>query len=155
MTQIQSNLIIGKKENISDQLLLLNPYQIPVLSLVGYGPAVTQTTYGWVEDKLSAMDDSVNGAALIGATSIVVVDGTLFRPDQVIRVGEELLLVTEVSTNTLTVTRAYGGTVAAAIADKAIVEIMFNIKDEGSDARDSKYKARVNLSNITWFGCAA
>lgn len=149
MAQIQSNLIIGKKENISDELLLLNPYQIPVLSLVGYGPAVTQTTFGWVEDKLNAMNDSTTASALIDAVSVVVATGTLFRPDQVIRIGEELLLVTAVSTNTLTVTRGYGGTTAAAIANAAIVEIMFNIKDEGSDARDSKYKARVNLSNIT------
>lgn len=149
MPQIQSRLIVGKRENISDELLLLNPYQIPMLSLVGYGQAVTNTTYGWVEDKLNVMNDQLNGAITNAATSIIVDTGDLFRPDQVIRVGEELMLVTAVSTNTLTVTRAYGGTTAAVGADNALVEIMFNIQDEGADARDSKYKARVNRSNVT------
>ena len=151
MAQIQSALIVGKKESISDQLLLLNPYQIPVLSLIGYGPAVTQTNHHWIEDKLNAMNSNANGSVLIGGTALIVDDVTLFRPDQVIAIGEELLLVTAVatSTSTLTVTRAYGDTTAAAIADNALIEIMFNIKDEGSDARDSQYKPRTDLDNIT------
>jgi hypothetical protein len=149
MPQIQSRLIVGKKENVSDELLLLNPYQIPVLSLIGYGTPVTQTHYEWIEDKLNAMKDQLNGALTDIATSVVVDAGELFRPDQVIRIGEELLLVTAVTTNTLTVTRGYGSTTPAAALDNAIVEIMFNIQDEGADARDSKYKARNNLSNIT------
>lgn len=149
MPQIQSRLIVGKKENISDELLLLNPYQIPVLSLVGFSSPVMQTTYGWVEDKLNSMNDIVNGAKTDADTTITVDTGTLFRPNQVIKIGEELLYITAVSNNDLTVTRAYGGTTAAAIADNAIVEIMFNLQEEGADARDSKYKARVNKSNIT------
>lgn len=155
MPQIQSRLIVGKRENISDELLLLNPYQIPVLSLVGFGSPVTNTTYGWVEDKLNIMNDQLNGALSNSATTVVVDTGDLFRPDQVIRVGEELMLVTAVSANNLTVTRGYGGTTAASALDNALVEIMFNLQDEGADARDSKYKARVNVDNVTRFGCAA
>lgn len=149
MPQVQSRLIVGKKEDIANRLLLLNPYQIPVLSLVGYGESVYNTTHGWVEDKLNAMSDLVNGSKLVGDTTITVDTGELFRPDQVIRIGEELLLVTAVSGNNLTVTRGYGGTTAAAIADNAVIDIMFNIQDEGADARDSKYKPRVNKSNVT------
>lgn len=149
MAQIQSRLIVGKKEDVSNQLLLLNPYQIPVIGLVGFGESVYNTTHGWVEDKLSAMTDQLNGALTNVATTVNVDDGTLFRPDQVIRIGEELLLVTAVSTNALTVTRGYGGTTAASALDNALVEILFNLQDEGADARDSKYKARVNKSNVT------
>lgn len=149
MPQIQSRLIVGKKEDVSDQLLLLNPLQIPVLSLVGFGQPVYNTTHGWVEDKMSAMTDQLNGPITNSATTVAVDNGSLFRPDQVIRIGEELLLVTAVSSNNLTVTRGYGGTTAASALDNALVEIMFNLQDEGADARDSKYKARVNKSNVT------
>jgi len=149
MGQIQSRLIVGKKEDISDELLLLNPYQIPVLSLIGFSTPVTQTAYGWIEDRLNSMNDQLNGALTNVATSVVVDTGDLFRTDQVIRIGEELLLVTGVATNTLTVSRGYGGTTAASALDNALVEIMFNLQDEGADARDSKYKARVNKDNYT------
>lgn len=149
MAQAQSRLIVGLKENISDELLLLNPYQIPVLNLVGFGPAVTNTQYGWVEDKLQAMKSQANGEKTNSDTTITVDDGSIFRPDQVIRIGDELLLVTAVSSNDITVTRAFGGTTAATIADNAIIEIMFNLKDEGTDARDGQYKPRVNLFNYT------
>lgn len=152
MAQIQSRLIVGKKENIDDELLLLNPYQIPLLSIVGFSTPVTQPTYGWVEDKLNSMSDQVNGAvADVAGTSVVVDDASIFREKQVIRIGEELLLVTAVNSGSkaLTVTRGYGGTTAAAIADNATVEVMFNLQDEGADARDSTYKARVNKENYT------
>lgn len=149
MGQAQSRLIVGKKESIVDELLLLNPYQIPVISLTGFASAVMNTTHGWVEDKLSSMADSLTADISNAVTTIPVADGTLFRPDQVIRIGEELLLVTAVAGNNLTATRAYGGTTAASALNGAVVDIMFNLQDEGSDARDSKYKARTNVENYT------
>lgn len=149
MAQTKSSLLVGKKENVSDELLLLNPYQIPVLSLVGFGGSVTQTRYGWVEDKLQAMKDQLSAAINNAVTTVPVDNGTLFRADQVIKVGDELMLVTSVSGNNLTVTRGFGSTTAASALDNAVVEIMFNLKDEGSAARESKYKARVNKFNYT------
>ena len=154
MSQALSRLIVGKKEDISDELLLLNPYQIPVLDLVGFSSPVMNTQYGWVEDKLQAMKDTVKiveGSA--GSSSITVNTPTIFRPDQVIKIGDELILVTAVNegTGVLTVTRGFGGTTTATspVAKDTEIEIMFNLKDEGSDARDSKYIPRVNLFNYT------
>ena len=80
MSQALSRLIVGKKEDISDELLLLNPYQIPVLDLVGFSSPVMNTQYGWVEDKLQAMKDTVKtveGSA--GSSSITVNTPTIFR----------------------------------------------------------------------------
>lgn len=149
MPQAKSNLIVGKKENISDELLLLNPYQIPVLNLVGFGQAVHNTHYGWVEDKLKSMSTVLTKAVTAIDTTVEVEDAAMFRPDQVIKVKEELLRVTQVSAKVVTVERAFGSTVAgtASIGDK--VEIMFNLKEEGSDARSGKYIPRESLHNIT------
>lgn len=149
MAQALSRLIVGKKESIVDELLLLNPYQIPVLNLVGFGTGIGNTQHGWVEDELQSMKDAVNGAKTSSDTTITVDTGALFRPDQVIRIGDEMLLVTAVSNNDLTVTRGFGSTTAANIADNAVVEIMFNLKDEGSDAREGKYVPRTNVFNYT------
>jgi len=55
------------------------------------------------------------------ATSIVVDDGTVFNVNDIAYAPStgEHMLVTAVSTNTLTVTRAFGSTAAAAVADNA------------------------------------
>jgi hypothetical protein len=96
-----------------------------------------------------ADETKVNGAKITTDTSIVVVDGSIFRANDVIKIGDELLKVTAVSTNTLTVVRAYAGTTAANVADQAKVEFQFSEGVEGADARAARYKARAQKSNKT------
>ncbi|MFF2890751.1 DUF5309 family protein [Paenibacillus sp. NPDC057967] len=74
-----------------------------------------------------------------------------FRVGAVIKIGEELLYVSAVNvgTKTLTVTRGYASTTAAAIANAAKVEFMFVEGTEGADARAARYKPRVRKSNLT------
>lgn len=150
MTTIKSNLIVGKKENISDELLLLNPYQIPVLDLLGgFGSAVTNTQYGWVEDKLQSMKDSITAQVAKGATTVPISSEEIFRVDQVVRIDEELMLITGVTGKNLTVTRGFGETTDSDHAINAEIEIMFNLQDEGSDARKANYIPRRNVFNFT------
>jgi hypothetical protein len=141
--------LIGKKLSVVDEVLLLNPHTTPMISLLGFGQAVTQTSHQWYEDELYNDESKVSGAQTNAATSIPVVDGTPFRAGHVVKVADELMLVTAVSSNTLTVTRAYGGTTAAAIADQAKIEVMFVEGSEGADARTARYKSRVSKSNNT------
>lgn len=149
MPQVQSKLIIGKKESVIDELLLLNPYQIPVTNFVGFGESVISTTHKWYEDKMDSFKDALSAGINDSVTTVPVDNGALFLPDSVIRVGEELMFVSAVNGNNLTVVRRYGNTTAAAALDNAVVEIMFNLKDEGSDARTSGYTPRVAVENIT------
>jgi len=149
MAKIYDASLIGKKQSVVDEILLLNPHQTPLLSLIGFGEAVTQTTHQWFEDEMVADETTVNGAKLVSDTSVVVVDGSIFRANDVIKIGEELIKVTAVSTNTLTIVRGYAGTTAAAIADGAKVEFMFSEGVEGADARAARYKARNGVSNYT------
>lgn len=151
MSKILSGALIGKKESVTDQILLLNPYQTPLISAIGFGESIAQTEHQWFEDSMFGTESKTTASALIGATDVVVADVEPFRINQVVKIGEELLLVTAVNigTKTLTVTRGYAGTAAAAIASGAVVSVQFVEGVEGADARAARSKARVRRSNIT------
>ncbi|MGP0579189.1 SU10 major capsid protein [Paenibacillus peoriae] len=151
MTKIYTPDLIGKKLSVVDEILLLNPHQTPLLNLLGFSDAVTQTSHQWFEDEIFGDESVVNGAKLVADTSVVVADAEPFRVGHVIKIGDELLFVTAVNagTKTLTVTRGYAGTTAAAIADGAKVEVQFVEGTEGADARSARYKARKPASNYT------
>lgn len=151
MAKIYDASLIGKKQSVVDEILLLNPHQTPLLNMLGFAEAVTQTSHQWFEDEMFNDESTVAGAKLVGDTAIVVADAEPFRAGHVIKIGEELLLVTAVNTGTktLTVTRGYAGTTAAAVADGAKVEVQFVEGVEGRDARDARFKARKPVSNKT------
>jgi Family of unknown function (DUF5309) len=149
MAKIYDASLIGKKQSVVDEILLLNGHQTPMLSLLGFGEAVSQTTHQWFEDEMIADETLVAGAVTNVATSVTVVDGSIFRTNDVIKIGEELLKVTAVAGNVLTVSRGYASTTAAAIADQAKAEFMFSEGVEGADARAARYKARVGKTNKT------
>jgi len=148
MTVLQ-NQIVGKKESVSDELLLLNPLQTPMLSAVGFGSAVSQVEHQWFEDKMVADVTTATATADAAATTITVADGSIFEPKHVAKVGEELVLITAVNGNDLTVTRGYADTTAAAIAANDEVEFQFVEGVEGADARKARYKGRTRVSNLT------
>ncbi|NYV67568.1 DUF5309 family protein [Bacillus sp. Gen3] len=151
MSKILSGELIGVRESVQDQLLLLNPHQTPFLAMVGFSTPTTQVEHVWFEDSMFADESTVNGAVAAALTDITVADVEAFRPNQVVKVGEELILVTGVDAvaKKLSVMRGYAGTTAADIADGAKIKVQFVEGQEGRDARDGRYKARVRKSNIT------
>ncbi|MBG9548521.1 SU10 major capsid protein [Cytobacillus firmus] len=151
MSKIYDSSIIGKKQSVVDEILLLNPHQTPLLNMLGFAEPVAQTTHQWFEDEMYGDESTVVGAKLVGDTEVVVADVEPFRPGHVVKIGEELLLVTAINagTKTLTVTRGYADTTPAAIADGAVIEVQFVEGTEGADARSARYKARKPASNIT------
>ena len=149
MAKIYNADLIGKKQSVVDEILLLNQHQTPLLNLLGFADAVTQTSHQWFEDEMINDETKVNGAVTNVATSVVVVDGSIFRANDVVKIGDELLKVTAVASNTLTVARGYAGTTAAAINDQTKVEFQFSEGVEGADARAARYKARAQKSNKT------
>ncbi|ABY46832.1 SU10 major capsid protein [Bacillus mycoides] len=141
--------LVGKKESVVDEFLLLNPLQTPMLSLVGFGQAVTAVEHIWFEDEMFAQESTATKEATATATEIEVADSEAFRKLQVVRAGDELILVVSVAGNKLTVARGYADTTAEAIAEGDVIEVMFVEGSEGADARDSRYKPRKRVSNIT------
>lgn len=152
MSKIYTQDLIGKKESVVDEILLLNQHQTPLLNALGFSEAVTQVEHVWFEDEMYADESTVNGGGspvTNSATTITVADSEPFRANQVVKVGEELIYVSAVSGNDLTVVRGYADTTAAQIADGATIEVQFVDSLEGRDARDARYKPRARKSNLT------
>lgn len=142
---------VGIKESVVDEMLLLNPHDIPLLSLLGFGQPVTNVKHEWIEDEVEQDETLINNASgyLATDTSIVVDDGSIFDVGYIIKLGDELAKVTAVSTNTLTVVRGYASTTAAALVDNQRVSFMFVEGVEGADARTARKKPRVRIDNIS------
>ncbi|RBP29584.1 MULTISPECIES: SU10 major capsid protein [Bacillus] len=149
MTNIYSNNLIGVKESVTDEFLLLNPLQTPMLNLLGFGDPVTNVEHVWFEDEMFAQEGALAKALTVDAAFIDVEETDAFRPKQVIRIGEELILIMKVEGEKLTVVRGYAETEVEAHEAGSTIEVMFVEGHEGSDARDSRYKPRKRVSNIT------
>lgn len=149
MSQITQNLIVGKKEDVTENVLLLSPAETPMLNLLGFGETVTQVEPTWFEDEAYGDKTKATATAAAAATTITVADGGVFEAGYVVKINDELLLVTTVAGNDLTVSRGYAGTTAGAVAVDDEVVFQFVEGKEGSDARPARYKARVPKSNFT------
>jgi hypothetical protein len=108
--------------------------------------------FSWHNDKLTDRFDAINNGAgyASGATSIVVDTGTKFTVDDIVYVPRtgELLLVTAIVTNTLTVTRGVGST-AAALVDNDPVYVVGTAAEEGALPRAAGSDNPTKVDNYT------
>lgn len=81
------------------------PTFVTVTGVFGY-----HHDYSRAWETVTTMTASINASV----TSVAVVDGTTLQPGALIRLGDEYMIVTAISTNTLTVKRGANGTTAAA-----------------------------------------
>ena len=117
-------------------ILLEDPAPLYVLTNAGgkRKVKVENPKIEFFDDADLAQTTTVNNTTdyAAGATSIVVTDGTLFAPRDVIQVAkaassgtlEELILVTAVATNTLTITRGFAGSSADTILAANTLKIL-------------------------------
>jgi hypothetical protein len=142
-------------EDVGDIVGIVSPYETPLLAHLGDPQrTATATVHQWLEDQLLPNTDVIDDASIAsatGETSFDVANGNRFRVgDQVQAQGSaEVMFVTGVSSNTLTVTRGYGGTTAEAIADEQVLQILGNAALEGDDAPAARFTNRVRQSNYT------
>jgi hypothetical protein len=138
-------------EDISDVITQNSRVETPFLDYLGDSPyAAKNTTHEWGEDDVLAESDLMNDSGGISNsdTSMVVTDGTKFLAGSVIQIDSEIILVTAVSTNTLTISRNYGGkTAAAAHDDASTIHIIAHVALEGDDAPTANHTARSRVSN--------
>lgn len=156
MSRIYTNQLIGVRQDVVDEIMLLNPYQIPLISALGLGGSndtdiATSTKHEWFEDQLFDTKAKATATATAADVAITVDSVEPFRVNLVIRHNDELMLVTAVDSNAkkITVTRGISSTSTGAIAAGDILEAMFVSGTEGADAREGRYKARIPVSNIT------
>jgi hypothetical protein len=141
ITDIQS---VRVKVDVSDKIYQYDPNANALTLLLNKARNKRKTTqylFHWLEKDRYPRFDAVNDATGLDAddTAMVVDDGTKFAKNMLLYLPatEERVYVTDVSGNTLTVTRGIG-TTAKAIADNAQVEIVSSAYVEGGDVGDPK-----------------
>jgi len=148
-------------EDVSDLIGIISPYETPLLDALGDPMReATSTHHEWLEDELLPNKDAINDSTYTDPaadTQFVVDNGGRFRIGDQIQVegSEELMLVTAISTNTLTVVRGYAGTTPEALADNQVINILGNAALEGADKPDLRFTNRVRCGNYTQIFTAA
>jgi len=144
-------------EDVSDLVAINSPHETPLLDALGDpARAARSTVHEWLEDALLPNTDTINDNSYGNAmtdTTFVVDHADRFRVGDQIRVSDlqEVMLVTGVDTgtNTLTVVRAYGGTLGNALYDNGEVIILGNAALEGDDASAARFTSRSRQTNYT------
>ena len=142
--------------DMSQDIALLDPNEAPFISFLKLAQKNVEVAssfkFEWMEDELGARWDAVNNGAgyAAGEVAIVVDDGTIFSARDIVKVPRtgEVLSVTSIATNTITVVRGFGTTAAAALVDNDPVVIIGNANEEGSGTRIIKSTAEVAKYNF-------
>ena len=142
-------------EDVSDLVGIVSPYETPLLNALGDPMReATSTHHEWLEDELLPNKDAVNDSTFSDPsadTDFVVDNGSRFRIGDQIQIegSEELMLVTGISTNPLTVVRGYAGTTTEDLADNQVINILGNAALEGADKPNARFTNRSRCSNYT------
>jgi len=148
-------------EDVSDVVSIVSPYETPLLDHLGEAPYAAQSTFHeWLEDTLNPNSDIIDDATWSDPASDASFDvehGSYFQVGDLVQGqgSSEVMLVTNVSSNTLTVVRGYGGSSAESLADNQVLNILGNAALEGADAPDARFTNRSRLGNYTQIFTAA
>ena len=140
--------------DMRDKIFLLEPSAAPLtLLLAKMGKQVAKNPkFEWIEDEAMPITDTVNGTfTTTTLTSILVDNGSYFATNSTVQnpATGEVMRVTGVATNTLTVVRGYGSTAEAAIGDGATLIILGGNAAENADAEAARQVKVANKYNYT------
>jgi len=154
----------GVAEDVSGLVSIISPFETPLLAALGDSqfPA-TNTLHEWVEDELSPNSLVLGGGiAATGASATVGINGGLARyvqvgallqaPDASIQAGQttpELMQITQIVGNTITVTRAFAGTTQAALNSGDSLTVVADAALEGADVTMDTSRSRIRKGNYT------
>ena len=147
------------RRQITDAISLIDPADTPAIEQLGgldgasgkftfvNGP---HTLMEWLEDTLSPLTDQLDGSLTSVATAVTVDDASKFQEGHILLISTEQVWVSAVavSTDILTVTRAYGGT-QVTMADNLAVEIIGMARLEGDESDDIAFTDRPVGMNYT------
>jgi len=143
-------------EDVSDIIGIVSPYETPLLAHLGDPKrAATSTVHEWLEDSLLANTDTINQGSFSpnanDATSITVTAGARFQVGDLMRPGNapEVIQVTVVAGNVLTVVRRHGNSPASALSNGLRLTILGNAALEGADALAARFTSRARRQNYT------
>jgi hypothetical protein len=155
-----ADLTTGTVVNMDEAIYMISYADAPMTNGVnsdGYQvlprQSVDQVQFSWLDEERLTPVDALNGAvASAGDTSWVVDNGSKFQVGDLVRAdGEsEIVRVTAISTNTLTVTRSFGSVAAATtVADNTVLRILGTVLAEGSDPGTARSADRASRTNYT------
>ncbi|NUQ35053.1 MAG: DUF5309 family protein [Planctomycetaceae bacterium] len=141
-------------DDVSDLIGLISPFETPLLDAIGDARNFARSTrHEWLEDRLNPNSSAINNGAGYSASDTVftVDDGSVFRIGDLIRPNgsDEVMQATASTMTTVTVTRGYGGTTAAALADNQELTVIGHAALEGEDAAAAVAQIRVRKENFT------
>jgi hypothetical protein len=136
---------VAVKPDVHDQLVMVRPRAAPFVVLTNKlrsAKPTTQWTAHWLEKDEMPRVARVSGAVTLGATTINVVagQGTRVPVNGLLknRTTREIVLVTAVSTDALTVVRSIGGINAATMDDGHELEILSTAHEDGAASQAAK-----------------
>ncbi len=148
-------------EDVSDLVGIISPYETPLLDALG-DPLreATSTHHEWLEDELLPNKDAINDDTFTDPdadTQFDVDNGSRFRVGDQIQVegSAELMFVTVVNGNTISVMRGYGSTTPENLADNQVINILGNAALEGADKPGVRFTNRNRCGNYTQIFTAA
>ena len=148
-------------EDVSDLIGIISPFETPLLNALGDPLREAHSTcHEWLEDSLMPNKDAIDDSDFTDPdvdTQFDVENGNRFRIGDQIQIegSRELMLVTAIASDTLTVVRGYAETTAEDLTDNAIINILGNAALEGGDKPQARFSNRVRYSNYTQIFTAA
>jgi hypothetical protein len=154
---LSTDLTVETKINIDELIYMLNPDDLPLLGGVNADgfpvvpkQPVDNTEFFWLEDEFLTPRTTAGEALDASETGVDVAagQGERFAAGDAIRIDDEVMTVSSVSNDTLTVVRGAAGTTAATHADGAEVIGIGTLLAEGSIG-DEQFTGRSKYSNYT------
>ena len=141
--------------DVSEQMVLLEPDASPLFVLTNAAKRKQPTVaprFEWVEDNevalWSAQSSATDSSSVL--TNILVADGTLFGVGDIVAVPKsissnaapEVILVTAIATNTLTITRGVGSSGADTISATGSLKILASAFKEDDNIGAQRYTSK-------------
>ena len=152
-----TDLTVETKINIDELIYMLNPDDLPMLGGINSDgfpvvprQPVDNTEFYWLEDEFLTPRTTLASAYTAGGSTVTVAAGSgeRFAVGDAIRIDNEVMIITAVSNDTLTVTTASAGTSNANHASGAEVIGIGTLLAEGSIG-DEQFTGRTKYSNYT------
>jgi len=160
-TRLTLSDTVGLAVDMSPVIQLIDPFDVGVLSYVGMSsldkPA-TETEHKWMEDTLRPQSSTITDNPLSNvATTINVAAGTgvYFRTGDIVKIDDELIRITGVSTDALSTVaasdgRGWGGSTAASHTQNSVITIVSVAILEGEATPGAqRTTTKASVSNYT------
>lgn len=155
MAQTKSNTSYNRKlfESVSPDVA--DAWELaaeaPFLNILPVGEDITSRTHSWVEDVAYSFSTALSAGVSAGATTWNVTSGSgnYFTVGDMVLASSEIVRVTAINSDALTVDRAEQGTSAAAHTTTDTIYIIGNAALEGAESPTGSYTTRTTKTNYT------